>query len=119
MTCRHEKQKKIGRSHGREGFPIKITPVANLIITAVLCTTCWHCAFAEEKKNVQQDRSVAEKLFEAKCKLCHSIDRPKNAKKTYEEWKSTVMRMMSYAPVITNEQAELIIDYLAHYYGRK
>ena len=110
---------KIGRSHGREGFPLKMTAVAILIIAAILCTTCCHNAFAEEKKSAQQDWSVAEKLFEAKCKLCHSIDRPKNAKKTYEGWKSTVMRMMSYAPVITDEQAEMIIDYLAHHHGKK
>jgi len=112
-------EKKIGRYRGGEGFPLKITPAAILIIAAVLCTTCWYYAFAEEKKSAQQDWSAAEKLFETKCRLCHSIDRPKNAKKTYEGWKSTVMRMMSYAPVITDEQAEMIIDYLAHHYGRK
>ena len=111
--------KKIGKFHFIEDFPLKIIPVAILIIAAVLCTTCWNYAFAEEKKIALQDWSRAEKLFEAKCKLCHSIDRPKNTKKTYEGWKSTVTRMRSYAPVITDEQAELIIDYLAHHYGRE
>jgi cytochrome c2 len=90
-----------------------------MLIAAILGAAYRHYAFAEEKKIRQQDWSVAEKLFETKCKLCHSIDRPKNAKKTYEEWKSTVTRMKSYAPVITDEQAELIIDYLSHHYGRK
>jgi len=90
-----------------------------MLIAAILGAAYWPYAFAEEKKGRQQDWSTAEKLFEMKCKLCHSIDRPKNAKKTYEEWKSTVMRMKSYAPVITDEQAELITDYLSHRYGRK
>ena len=112
-------EEKIGSSHGRKGNPLKITTVAVLINAAILCTTCWNYAFAEEKMSTRQDWSAAEKLFETKCKLCHSIDRPKTAKKTYEEWKSTVMRMKSYAPVITDEQAELIIDYLSHHYGRK
>ena len=90
-----------------------------MLIAAILGAAYWHYAFAEEKKGRQQDWSVAEKLFETKCKLCHSIDRPKNAKKTYEEWKNTIMRMKSYAPVLTDEQAELITDYLSHHYGRK
>ena len=98
---------------------MKASLAALMLIAAILGAAYWHYAFAEEKKGRQQDWSLAEKLFETKCKLCHSIDRPKNAKKTYEEWKSTVMRMKSYAPVITDEQAELITDFLSHRYGRK
>ena len=98
---------------------MKASLAAFMLIAAILGAAYWHYAFAEEKKVRKQDWSAAEKLFETKCKLCHSIDRPKNAKKTYEEWKSTVMRMKSYAPVITDEQAELITDYLSHRYGKQ
>lgn len=60
----------------------------------------------------------AKALFEQKCSLCHSIDRPKSKKKSDDEWKSTVMRMKNVngAP-ITDEEAEMIIKYLTENYG--
>ena len=66
-----------------------------------------------------EDWTVVEKLLETKCKLCHSLDRAKKAKKTREEWQSTIMRMKSYAPVLTDKEAKLIIDYLTHHYGKQ
>jgi len=86
---------------------------------SIVIAPYWQYAFAEEKRNAQRDWSKAEKLFKTKCRLCHTLDRPKNMKKSYEEWRSTVTRMRSYAPVISNEQADLIIDYLSHHYGKK
>ncbi|MCX5802301.1 MAG: hypothetical protein NTU69_02005 [Proteobacteria bacterium] len=61
----------------------------------------------------------AKNLFEKKCSGCHSLDRPKSKKKTMNEWKTTVMRMMNVrgAPG-TEEEAKIIIDYLAKNYGK-
>ena len=75
--------------------------------------TAEHKKFAEVKKN-------AKDLFEEKCSTCHSIGRPKSKTKTKDEWEITVMRMnnMHGAP-ITEEQARLIIGYLAENYGKK
>jgi mono/diheme cytochrome c family protein len=60
----------------------------------------------------------AKSLFEQKCSLCHTIDRPKSKQKTAEAWKSTVMRMKNTngAPV-TDEEAKTIIEYLTENYG--
>lgn len=59
----------------------------------------------------------AKDLFEQKCGLCHSLDRPKSKKKTAAEWESTVMRMKNNngAPV-TDEDAKMIIEYLSENY---
>lgn len=57
-------------------------------------------------------------LFERKCGLCHSIERPKSMRMTRDEWKKTVMRMQEHARVFTDAEAEIIIDYLAEHYGR-
>ncbi len=89
-----------------------------LVAAVIFSATCPLYSFAEEKIK-QKDWSVAEKLFETKCKLCHSLDRAKEAKKSLEEWGNTVTRMKSYAPVMTNEEAKLITDYLFHHYGRQ
>ena len=57
-------------------------------------------------------------LFEKKCSLCHEIERPKLNKKSRDGWEATVMRMkkVNSAPV-TDEEAKIIIDYLAENYG--
>jgi cytochrome c-type biogenesis protein CcmH/NrfF len=66
----------------------------------------------------QENEINARGLFEKKCSICHSINRPKSKTKTAEEWKQTVMRMKNVngCPV-TNEEAEIIIDYLTENYG--
>jgi len=60
----------------------------------------------------------AEKLFESKCSVCHSIERPKSKKKTKAEWETTVMRMKNKngCPV-SDEEAKTIINYLSEKYG--
>lgn len=60
----------------------------------------------------------AKALFEQKCSVCHSIDRPKSKKKSKEGWGATVTRMknINRAPV-TEEEAQMIINFLAQHYG--
>jgi mono/diheme cytochrome c family protein len=72
----------------------------------------WNQVSAEEQPSGQEP-------FEANCKRCHPIDRPKSQRKTKEEWTTTVMRMKNIngAP-ISDEEAALIIDYLAETYGK-
>ena len=60
----------------------------------------------------------AKALFESKCKLCHSIERPKSKKKSADAWKNTVMRMKNINGCpITDEEAGIIIKYLTDHYG--
>jgi len=61
-----------------------------------------------------QTKDADKSLFEKKCSICHSIDRPKSKKKTEDEWKKTVMRMKNVnGAAITDEEAKKIIDYLS------
>ena len=61
----------------------------------------------------------AVQLFESKCSICHSINRPKSKKKTQNGWEKTVLRMKNKNGCpITDEEAKLIIDYLAETYGK-
>jgi hypothetical protein len=58
-------------------------------------------------------------LFESKCSICHSINRPKSKNKSKEGWEATVMRMKNKNGCpITDEEAKMIIDYLAEKYGK-
>jgi mono/diheme cytochrome c family protein len=67
----------------------------------------------------EQNNADAKGLFEAKCGACHSIERPKSKNKTKQEWESTVMRMknINRSP-ITDQEAKIIIDYLAERFGK-
>ena len=68
--------------------------------------------WAEEKKDAKQ-------LFESKCRICHSVKKPKSKRKTKKGWRETVTRMKDArkAP-ITDDEAEIIIDYLSQRYGK-
>jgi mono/diheme cytochrome c family protein len=75
-----------------------------------------HQAFAE----VQAEKSKRQQLFETNCKRCHSIERPKSKRKTRGGWIITVMRMKNFNGCpISDEEAALIIDYLATEYGHE
>ena len=91
-----------------------------IVVTLVMCSLLfvsglWHQAMAsshEGKENVKQ-------LFESKCSLCHSIERPKSKKKSKTGWETTVMRMKNKNGCpITGEEATMIINYLADNYGK-
>lgn len=66
-----------------------------------------------------QGTAEVKALFEQKCSICHSIDRPTAKKKDRAGWEKTVLRMKNVngAP-ITDEEARAIIDYLAQTHGR-
>lgn len=52
-------------------------------------------------------------LVETKCTMCHTLDRIKSAQKDAAGWKTTVDRMRGKGAVLTEEEAQQIIDYLA------
>jgi len=74
--------------------------------------------FAHGTEKVAMDAVDVKALFEEKCSVCHSADRAKKKQKTADEWTKTVIRMKNVNGCpITDEEAKLIIDYLAKNYG--
>ena len=57
-------------------------------------------------------------LVEDICSLCHELDRIKVQEFTREEWTSEIKGMISEGAPVTDEEFELIVDYLASNYGR-
>jgi mono/diheme cytochrome c family protein len=59
-------------------------------------------------------------LFEAKCSVCHGLDRPTARKETKEKWASIVKEMQAKkVDWISDAEASKIVDYLAEKYGKK
>ncbi|WP_291321404.1 hypothetical protein [Desulfonatronospira sp.] len=66
--------------------------------------------------DISADNSKAgENLVNHHCDSCHGLDRVQAARKTLEEWESTVQRMMNYGAGIDGEEKQLIVEYLAEH----
>ncbi|MCX5812344.1 MAG: c-type cytochrome [Proteobacteria bacterium] len=71
---------------------------------------------AVETKTDANDGRV---LFEKKCSVCHNLEKSTSKKKTPAEWEKTVKRMIeSRGAKINDEEAKVIVDYLAKNYGK-
>jgi hypothetical protein len=58
----------------------------------------------------------AEALLQDRCTACHNLDRVESASKTAEGWETTVNRMVDYGTVLTAEELEALVQYLAEMY---
>ena len=68
---------------------------------------------------VQGADSEAKALFEKRCSLCHPVSRPLSKNMSGDEWRQTVMRMKARAgDRISDEEAEIIINYLTEIRGK-
>ncbi len=69
-------------------------------------------------QGAEKGEADAQSLFEQKSSICHSTGRPKSKKKTVSEWAATVERMRKNGCPLTDEEAQVIVDYLAQNYGK-
>ena len=56
-------------------------------------------------------------LLETRCSACHSVDRPKQARMTQEQWDQTVTTMLSHGAKLTDAEKAVLVEYLAKTYG--
>jgi len=57
--------------------------------------------------------SKGEALLNERCTQCHNLDRVKTAKRSQDEWRTTVQRMMSKGAVLTPIEVNTLVKYLA------
>jgi cytochrome c5 len=57
-------------------------------------------------------------LLEEQCTVCHDLGRVERAKKTEEEWKTTVERMVGKGAQLNEVEQELVIKYLTETYPK-
>ena len=57
-------------------------------------------------------------LLEERCTQCHDLGRVERAKKTEEEWKATVERMVGKGAQLNQAEQELLIKYLTETYPK-
>jgi hypothetical protein len=59
---------------------------------------------------------TGEELMQATCGRCHNLSRVTTKKKTAEQWKVTVDRMISRGARLTADEETRLVDYLAATY---
>ena len=57
-----------------------------------------------------------QSLLQERCTVCHGLGGVERAKKTEEEWKATVERMVGKGAELDEAEQELLIKYLAETY---
>ncbi len=68
-------------------------------------------------KNFGEDRG--KKLVEDICSLCHEWERIKEQELTKEQWSGVIKGMIFEGAPVTDEEFNLIVEYLAKNYGTK
>ena len=84
------------------------------------------CGAAEDESAVttteQEEAAPAalegKTLVEERCTTCHDLGRVERAKKTKEEWKASVERMVGKGAQLSQAEQELVIEYLAETYPK-
>jgi mono/diheme cytochrome c family protein len=96
------------------------------VVCAMLLVFAIGCAKQEPPKSAAPAAPAAapeadgKTLFEAKCSVCHGLDRPAALKETKEKWAGIVKEMQAKkADWISDAEASKIVDYLAAQYGKK
>lgn len=59
-----------------------------------------------------------EALLEQRCTVCHSLDRVKIRKQTYDQWDETVSSMVKKGAMLSEAEQVTLVEYLAETYGK-
>jgi mono/diheme cytochrome c family protein len=84
----------------------------------MLCVVALHLVTCASGPTVAPDPTdpalkPAKAVFEAKCSLCHGINRPLGKSKTPVEWNESVVRMQKKVPdKISDADVKAIVAYL-------
>ena len=65
----------------------------------------------------QEQLPAGGETVKAACGACHAVNLVLEAHKSESEWRETVVNMRSLGANVTDSEQELIVDYLAEYFG--
>jgi cytochrome c5 len=71
-----------------------------------------------EQKEAAPAALEGKTLLQERCTKCHDLGRVEQAKKTEEEWKATVERMVGKGAQLNQAEQEQVIQYLAETYPK-
>ena len=81
----------------------------------LLLTLCFSAGFSVQAQNLPD--GPGKEVFAKICSGCHELDLATSQKKTKDQWKETVDKMIGYGAEVTKEQSDQIVNYLAANFG--
>jgi uncharacterized membrane protein len=76
------------------------------------------CGGEVEQKQETSTTLDGQALVQERCVGCHDLGRVEQARKTEEEWRATVERMVSKGANLSSEEQERVIEHLAEEYPK-
>ena len=103
---------------------MRIRSVVLCVLAVILLAFAVGCSKQEPPKPAAPAAAAPEadgkSIFEAKCSVCHPLDRSTARKEMKERWASVVKDMQGKkADWISDAEASKIVDYLAAEHGKK
>ena len=98
-------------------FPVTLV-VLLLASLFVACGAPQEATSVPAKEEPAPSTLDGETLVQERCTECHDLGRVERAKKTEEEWKATVERMVTLGAQLSQAEQELVIQYLAEKYPK-
>ena len=91
------------------------TLCVGLLVTALVIA----CGGGEEPTQVPPAPPTVSgaELLQGRCTGCHTLEPVEAASETEAEWEAIVERMRSIGADLTDEEARILIEYLAETYG--
>ena len=88
-------------------------PRAILLVAALLIATA---AFAsDEVKTARHEK--ARGLFLDACTACHTLERVRGQRLGRDEWRRLIAGMLSEGVPLTDDETDLLVEYLAENFG--
>ncbi len=102
-----------------------LTVPAMMLVVLLLGSLLAACGRAEGETTVpttEQEKAApvtldGRLLLEERCTRCHDLGRVEQTRKTGEEWRTTVQRMVGKGAQLNQAEQEAVIHYLAETYG--
>jgi cytochrome c5 len=98
--------------------------LATTLVVLLLASLFVACGAPQEATPVPAQEEPApstldgKTLVQERCTKCHGLGQVERAKKTEEEWKATVERMVAKGAQLSQAEQELVIQYLAETYPK-
>ena len=87
-----------------------------IVLIAVLTLMVAACGSTESGSS-SMSAADGQALLEERCAVCHDLERTTSQQKTADEWEDTVTRMVQKGAVLTEDEQQVLIAYLAEEYG--
>jgi hypothetical protein len=89
----------------------KMVFVLILIVAFLIIAGC-AAAATEPTQSLPPTAHPGEALLQSRCGTCHGVDRVNTATYNRETWGPTIDQMVALGATVSDEQKEMIIDYL-------